>query len=116
MVIFSIHFKRLNIFKPHQLEITANVSFLNFFISFFVSFFVSFFLFFLQNYLFSRLELIFGSHFRPGHHPGQTLLVINLYTLLTIVQSGVKILFSFRIFSNVEQKKSLAVFWKVRAY
>ena len=103
MVIFSIHFKRLNIFKPHQWEITANVSFLNFFYLFFVSFSSHFEL---ENYLFSRLELIFGSHFRPGHHPGQTLLAINLYTLLTIVQSGVKILFSFRIISYVEQKIS----------
>ena len=56
----------------------------------------SFFLFFgNEKGFFCRFELIFGSIFRPGHHPGQTLLAINLYTLLTIVQSGVKIPFFF---------------------
>ena len=52
----------------------------------------SIFSLFLIEYHLFRFELIFGFNFRPGHHPGQTLLAINLYTLLTIVQSGVKIL------------------------
>ena len=54
----------------------------------------------MENGSFCRFELIFGFNIGPGHHPGQTLLAINLYTLLTIVQSGVKILEHFSTWST----------------
>ena len=37
-----------------------------------------------------------GTYSRPGHHPGHTLLAINLYTRLTIVRSLCKLLMLFK--------------------